>query len=314
MKSVPTAVRFAIVFGLMFHSSGENAKSDDIIKPVGEVEKVAGGFKFTEGPAWDAKRGLLYFTDIPTKTIHVLARDNKVTALTTDSGTANGLMVTPDGRLLGCQMDGQIAEFDPETGNSKMYVGLYNGKRFNAPNDLVIDAVGGIYFTDPHYRAPEPWPQGVLAVYYADKTGNVTRITGALKAPNGIGLSPDRKRLYVCPSEQSEMLVYDVDGPGRLSGERRFCTLRQPDGEQNTGADGIAVDEEGNVYITSKLGVQIFSQAGQPIGMIELPEQPSNVTFGGDDRKTLYATARTGLYRVRMPIAGLPPMVVSGGD
>ena len=306
MKSASTAVTFAFAFALIVHSSGENAKSDDMIKPVGEVEKVAAGFKFTEGPAWDAKRGVLYFTDIPTKTIHVLDRNNKVTALTTDSGTANGLIVTADGRLLGCQMEGQIAEFDAETGKSKVYAGTYNGKRFNAPNDLVMDAAGGIYFTDPHYRAPEPWPQVVLAVYYVDNDANVTRVTGDLKAPNGIGLSPDGKHLYVCPSDQAEMLVYDVDAPGKLSGERRFCTLKQPDGEQNTGADGIAVDEESNVYITSKLGVQIFSPAGQSIGMIELPEQPSNLTFAGVDRKTLYATARTGLYRVKMPIAGQP--------
>jgi gluconolactonase len=304
MKS--TLVAIAIIFGHATNSFSEDAKPNATIKPLGEVEKAAGGFKFTEGPAWDAKRGVLYFTDIRTKTIHVLDKDDKVSELTTDSGTANGLIVTSDGRLLGCQMEGQIAQFDPETGKSHVYAGKYDGKRFNAPNDLVIDGVGGIYFTDPHYRAPDPWPQVVLAVYYADKDGNVTRVTGDLKVPNGVGLSPDGKHLYVCPSDQAEMLVYDVDGPGKLSGERTFCKLKQPDGEKNTGADGIALDEKGNLYITSKVGVQMFSAAGHPVGMIELPEQPSNVTFAGADRRTLYATARTGLYRIKMPIAGLP--------
>jgi gluconolactonase len=305
MKS--TLVLVLLLFVWNVRSNADDATSVGTIRPVGKVEKVAGGFSFTEGPAWDAKRGVLYFTDIKTKTIHVLDSDDTVKPLTTDSGTANGLIVTADGRLLACQMEGQIAKFDPETGNSEVYVGQHDGKRFNAPNDLVMDSNGGIYFTDPHYRAPEPWPQTVLAVYYADKSGTVTRVTGALKVPNGVGLSPDGKRLYVGPSDQAEILVYDIDGPGDLSGERTFCTLKQPDGATTaTGADGLTLDRDGNVYITSALGVQIFSPSGKPIGMIELPEQPSNVTFGGEEFKTLYATARTGLYRVAMPIPGQP--------
>ena len=111
----------------------------------------------------------------------------------------------------------------------------FQGKRFNAPNDLVIDDSGGIYFTDPLFRAPQPLPQEVQAVYYISASGNVTRVTDHIAAPNGIGLSPDGKRLYVIPSRQAEMLVYDVDGPGKLSGGRTLCRLTQPPGKDNTG-------------------------------------------------------------------------------
>jgi gluconolactonase len=135
----------------------------------------------------------------------------------------------------------------------------------------------------------------------------VTRITGHIAAPNGIGLSPDGKRLYVIPTQQAEMLVYEISGPGKIGEAKVFCTLRQPEGKSDTGGDGMAVDEQGNLYITSNLGVQIFSADGEYRGIVETPEQPANVTFGGPDRKTLYITARTGLYRTQMPIAGLKP-------
>ncbi len=144
-------------------------------------------------------------------------------------------------------------------------------------------------------------------MYYIDPSGEVSRVTEDLPAPNGIGLSPDGKRLYVIPSRQAEMLVYDVDGPGQLSNGRTLCRLKQPAGKDDTGGDGMAVDVEGNLYITTNLGVEIFSPQGEHRGLIEFPEQPANVTLGGPDGKTMYATARTGLYRVAMPIAGLKP-------
>jgi len=128
-----------------------------------------------------------------------------------------------------------------------------------------------------------------------------------LAAPNGVALSPDGSRLYIAPSQQAEMLVYDVDGPGTISNGRTFCRLAQPEGKDNTGGDGMAVDVDGNLYFTSNLGVQIFSPQGEALGMVKFPQQPANVTFGGAERKTMYVTARTGLYKVQMPIAGLKP-------
>ena len=133
---------------------------------------------------------------------------------------------------------GSVA-YDIDSGESKVLAGSYQGKRFNAPNDLVIDSSGGIYFTDPLFRAPQPLPQGVQAVYYIRANGEVSRVTEDLAAPNGIGLSPDGKRLYVAPSRQAEMLVYQVNGPGKLSDGETFCRLKQPAGKDKT-ADDLA--------------------------------------------------------------------------
>ena len=276
------------------------------ITPVGEIETVKTGFAFTEGPAWDP-RGSLYFSDIPNATIHRLSEGDKLSTFTDDSKHTNGIMVAADGRMLACQMDGQVVAYDVQSGQAKLLAGTYQGKRFNAPNDLVIDKEGGIYFTDPLFRAPQPLPQGVQAVYYIPADGETQRVTDDLAAPNGIGLSPDGKRLYVIPSQQAEMLVYDVTAPGQLSVGRTFCRLTQPPGMDGTGGDGMTVDVQGNVYITTRLGVEIFSPQGNQLGLVEFPEQPANVTFGGAEGTTLYVTARTGLYRVAMPIAGLKP-------
>lgn len=276
------------------------------IKPTGKVETIQEEFTFTEGPTWDP-RGTLYFTDIPNTTIHRIAGDRVVSAFTTESGHANGLMVIADGRMLACQMDGQVVAYDVASGATTVLASEYEGKRFNAPNDLVIDQSGGIYFTDPLFRAPQPLPQGIQTVYYISTSGEVSRVTDHIAAPNGIGLSPDGKKLYVIPSQQEEMLVYNVDGPGKLSGGKTLCRLKQPEGKTGTGGDGMAVDVDGNLYITTHLGVQIFSGDGEPRGLVTFPKQPANVTFADKDRKTMYVTAREGLYRVRMPIAGLPP-------
>ncbi|QDT09377.1 SMP-30/gluconolactonase/LRE family protein [Stieleria marina] len=297
-------VACATATALLFVST---SPAQDLIKPVGDVVEVAAGFAFTEGPAWDPSDSSLYFTDIPNTTIYQLDASGKLSKFTTDSKHTNGLLITSDGRLLGCQMDGQVVQYDKATGNATVLANKFDGTRFNAPNDLIIDRQGGIYFTDPLFRAPMPLPQGIQAVYYISQSGEVTRVTESIAAPNGIGLSPDGKRLYVCPSQQSEMLVYDVAAGGKLENGRTFCKVKQPAGKSDTGADGIVLDQEGNVYITTHLGVEIFSPAGKSLGLVEFPQQPANVTLGGKDGKTMYVTARTALYKVTMPRSGLKP-------
>jgi gluconolactonase len=182
--------------------------------------------------------------------------------------------------------------------------GTYEGKRFNAPNDLVVDRSGGVYFTDPHFRAPEPLPQAVTAVYYIAAGGKVSRLIDDLKAPNGVILSPDEKTLYVIPSMQEEMMAYPVEAPGKLGKGRVFCRTKQAEGRQGTGGDGLTIDTKGNLYIATGLGLQVFNPHGELLGIIALPEAPANVTFGGKDRKTLYVTARTSLYTAPMEAQG----------
>ncbi len=301
---MPTRLIIAVAVTLAFvaHSFAEDAAIPDI-GPTGPVKELHSGLQFTEGPADDGQ-GNIYFTDIPADVIYKHTKDGKLEVFLEGAGHCNGLMFDAAGKLYACSMDGRLISIDVKTRAITPLAQEYELKRFNAPNDLVLDQHGGIYFTDPHFRAPQPLPQKVPAVYYRAADGKVTRVATITKAPNGVILSPDEKTLYVIPSLQSEMLAYPVLGPGKLGDERVFCTLKQPEGKTNTGGDGLTIDTSGNLYITSALGVQVWSAAGKYLGLIKFPQQPANVTFGGKDRKTLYATCRTGFYSAPMQAQG----------
>ncbi len=273
------------------------------IGPTGEVKKVHGNFQFTEGPTAD-REGNLYFSDVAGNKLYKVDSAGQLSTILDPSNHTNGLMVNAAGNIVGCEMDGRLIEVNPKTKEVKSLADGYEGKRFNAPNDLVIDKDGGIYFTDPHFRAPMPLPQGVRAFYYRAPDGKLTRLGTVEAAPNGIILSPDEKTLYVIPSMQAEMLAYPVEAPGKIGKERVFCTLKQAAGKTTGGGDGLTIDSKGNLYITSALGVQVFDPQGKLLGIIEFPEQPANCTFAGKDNKTLYATARTSLYAVPMEATG----------
>jgi len=273
------------------------------IGPAGEVKKLHTGLQFTEGPASDGQSNL-YFSDVAGNKLHKVDATGELTTVLDPSKHTNGLMVNAAGNIVACEMDGRLIEVNPKTKEVKALAEGYEGKRFNAPNDLVIDKEGGVYFTDPHFRAPMPLPQGVRAFYYRAADGKVTRLGVIENAPNGVKLSPDEKTLYVIPSLQAEMLAYPVEGPGKLGAQRTFCTLKQAPGKTAGGGDGMTIDSKGNLYIATALGLQVFGPDGKALGIIELPEQPANCTFGGRDNKTLYVTARTSLYAVPMTATG----------
>ncbi|MFZ9860980.1 MAG: SMP-30/gluconolactonase/LRE family protein [Gemmataceae bacterium] len=270
---------------------------------VGKVEKVEGGFAFTEGPAADTN-GEVYFTDIPNEKIHKISADGKVSVFIEKSNHANGLMFDAKGNLVACEMDGQIAAHSKDGKKRTVLVDKHMGNRFNAPNDLVLDKAGGVYFTDPAFRAPMPLPQGKTGVYYLDTKGTVTRLIDNLPNPNGVILSPDEKTLYVIPTGQADMMAYPIEAPGKIGQGKVLCSLKQAAGKNNTGGDGLTMDVKGNLYITSGLGIQVFSPQGKHLGTIAFPEQPANCCFGGKDMKTLFVTARTSVYKVEMPVAG----------
>lgn len=273
------------------------------IGPAGKVVKLHTGFKFTEGPAAD-RNGNVYFSDIPNERIHKVDTAGKLSTAREKSNRANGLMLNAQGEIVACEMAGQLAAYSPDGQSRRVVADKHDGNRFNAPNDLVIDRRGGIYFTDPAFSAPKPFPQGKTCVYYVAPDGKVTRLIDDLPNPNGVILSPEEKTLYVIPSGQAEMMSYPVESPGKLGAGKVFCTLKQAAGQKGGGGDGLTVDSKGNLYITSRLGLQVFDPAGKLLGIIKIPEQPANVTFGGPDLKTLYVTARTSLYTVPMEVAG----------
>lgn len=288
------------LFALIVMAASLSAGEDQTIPGVGKIGKpvkLHGGFDFTEGPAADAQ-GNVYFTDIPKEKIYKVDLAGKLSVFVEGSNHANGLMFNGKGELVACEMDGQLVAYDIATKKKRTVIDKHDGKRFNAPNDLVVDKQGGIYFTDPVFRAPKPLPQGKLAVYYTAE-GKVTRLIDDLPNPNGVILSVDEKTLYVIPSGQAAMMSYPVESPGKIGKGKVFCTLKGIGG-----GDGLTIDTKGNLYITSGLGLQVFDPSGKPLGIITLPEVPANVTFGGADFKTLYVTARTSLYTVRTEATG----------
>lgn len=274
------------------------------VGPTSEVTLVQGDFEFTEGPT-KTPDGSIYFTDVRTESIYRLAPDGKVELFIKPSGFINGLMYAGENRLFGCQMgEGRVVSIDLKSKEITSLADKYNDKRFNACNDLVIDKQGGVYFTDPRFRAPEPWPQGTEAFYYRAADGKVTRLGEDLTAPNGIALSPDEKTLYVIPSMQRQVMSYSVEEPGKLTDRKVLCEMKQQGANTTQGGDGMTIDTQGNLYLTTALGVQVFSPAGKLLGIIEVPEHPANVTFGGQDNKTLYITARRGLYKCSLLATG----------
>jgi gluconolactonase len=273
------------------------------IGPAGPITKLHTGFRFTEGPAAD-RQGNVYFTDIPNQRIHKVDPDGKLSVFRENSNHANGLMLNAKGEIVACEGDGRVVAYSADGKSRRVLADSYDGKRFNAPNDLVIDKQGGVYFTDPFFGPRQPLPQGKTAVYYIAADGKVSRLIDDLPLPNGVILSPDEKTLYVIPSGQAEMMAYPVEAPGKIGKGRVFCTLKQRQEGGKSGGDGLTVDEKGNLYITSGLGLQVFASDGKLLGIIALPETPANVTFGGKDLKTLYVTARTSLYTVPMEVKG----------
>jgi gluconolactonase len=286
------AIVFVVALAVNTNLIDAGEKAIPGIGPVGKVTKLHTDFKFTEGPAADAK-GNVYFTDIPAEKIYKVDLAGKLSVFTDKSKHANGLMFNAKGELVACEMDGQLVAHNIATGKTRSIIAKHNGKRFNAPNDLVIDKAGGIYFTDPVFRAPKPLPQGKLGVYYVTATGKVSRIIDNLPNPNGVILSIDEATLYVIPSGQADMMAYPITAPGEIGKGTVFCSLKQPKGKKNTGGDGLTIDSKGNLYITSGLGLQVYNPEGKLLGIISLPETPANVTFGGADFRTLYVTART---------------------
>jgi gluconolactonase len=273
------------------------------IGPIGKITKLHTGFDFTEGPAPDAT-GNVYFTDIPKEKIYKVDPAGKLSVFTEKSNHANGLKINTKGELVACEMDGQLVAYDLKTKAKRSVIDKHEGKRFNAPNDLVIDTAGGVYFTDPSFRAPKPLPQGKLGVYYVDNRGSVTRLIDNLPNPNGILLSVDEKTLYVIPSSTADMMAYAIESPGKLGKGKVFCSLKQAKDKKGGGGDGATIDTKGNLYITSGIGLQVYDPSGKLLGVIKLPEQPANVCFGGPDSRTLYVTARTSLYTIPMEATG----------
>lgn len=280
-------------------AAGETGQPNDLIAPGAKLQKLAGGFAFTEGPAADAQ-GNVFFTDQPNDRILRWSTDGKLSTFLQPSGRSNGLCFDRQGNLWACaDLRNELWRIDPQ-GKVTVVVRDYQDKLLNGPNDLWIAPDGSVYFTDPFYKRPYwnrgPMEQPCQGVYrLAPDHKTLRRVAEDLKQPNGIIGTPDGKLLYVADLGDRKTYVYRIDTDGALSHRRLFCDM---------GSDGMTLDRRGNVYLTGK-GVTVFDPSGRRILQIEVPERwTANVCFGGKDHKTLFITASPGLYALRMAVEG----------
>jgi gluconolactonase len=281
--------------------SGGSYEGVDPIAGIDAVELVAGGFSFTEGTVWLAALGVLRFSDIPASRIHELdPRTDAITVWRDPSGSTNGNGVAPDGDMVMCEHTGRRVSRSPAAG-MPMPVSVadtYQGMSFNSPNDVIVRSDGVVYFTDPTYGLVGPQEIPFQGVFRVATGGAVTLVDDAFGQPNGIALSPDEGKLFVSDSQDGGVYAYDVGADGS-TGARSLLVAIGP-------SDGMAVDDAGNLYFTTGAGVEVYKDDGTSWGTIAVPEQPANCAFGGADRRTLYITAQTSLYRVTLNVPGKP--------
>ncbi len=261
---------------------------------------VSKQFTFTEGPAVD-KKGNIFFTDQPNDKIWKYDTDGKLSVFMDKTGRSNGLYFDAKGRLIACaDENNQLLAIDA---NKKITVLLkdFHGTRFNGPNDLWIDAKGGMYFTDPYYqrdywerKKPDLARQDIY--YFPKGKQQPVILDSTLKQPNGIVGTPDGKYLYVADIGAWKTYKYEIGKDGLLTNRQLFASI---------GSDGMTLDEQGNVYLSGK-GVTVFSASGVQLGNIPVPSNwVGNICFGGKDRKTLFITASESVYTLQMQVRGV---------
>lgn len=275
----------------------------------GVIDLVKDGFNGTEGPIGLAD-GSLLFTETNANRIVRIAPDNTVSTFLENTNGANGLAVNANGELVAVQVvNTRVGVIHPQ-GQGKTIVDNFDGQPFQRPNDLVLAKNGGIYFTDsgtrPTKENPNP-PVSKPGLFYITPTGALTRLANDIERPNGVQLSPDEKVLYVANTQGEHVLAYDIAADGSIQNKRNFAKL---EGWKNTkngwssGADGLAVDTEGRLYVASNAGIEVFSSKGEALGVIPVPKKPQNLAFAGKDKKTLYVVGRGAAYRIPLLAAG----------
>ena len=285
-------------------------------------ERLATGFLFTEGPLWVGDGGYFLFSDPNANTIYRWSPDGQVSVFRTKSGYAgvdvgeygqpgsNGLALDAEGRITVDEHGRRRVVRIEKTGAVTVLADRYEGKRLNSPNDLVYKSDGSLYFTDPPFGLPRFFDDRrkelpYSGVFRVARDGTLSLLTSDLKGPNGLAFSPDEQYLYVDDWDEQRKVVmrYEVRPDGTLASGTVFVDATTSDpGEQSW--DGLKVDRAGNVYLVGPGGIWVVSPEGRELGRIAGPEQPANFAFGDDDGRTLYITARTSLYRMRLGIPG----------
>lgn len=307
---------------------------DALVPPGAQVEKVADGFGFLEGPVWvhTSSPGYLLFSDIPANAINKWTPDGKVSVFLAKSGFSgadssnvgyqinngsaivtllgsNGITLDKQGRVtFGQHGDRSVVRLEKD-GKRTVLAARYEGKRLNSPNDLVYKSDGSLYFTDPPFGLrkldQDPSKELLFEGVYRWADGKLQLLNKDFKAPNGIAFSPDEKYLYVDDSASKTYWRFQVQPNGTLAKGKLFFDMSSSKDEGVP--DGMKLDQNGNIYGVGPGGVWILSPEGKHLGTIKAPEDPANLAWGDADGKTLYLTARTGLYRIRLSASGIRP-------
>ena len=282
---------------------GGQSGSINPLEGIGDVELVADGFSFTEGPTWRAATGTLLFSDLFGDTIYELTPPDSVAVFREASNFANGLASDGDGLLLTAETFTRRVSRTLADGTVVDLVSDYMGDRFHSPNDIEVRSDGMIYFTDPPFTLdPDLREIGFNGVFRVDGAGGITAEWQgeASTRPNGLVLSPDESILYVADSSAG-IMAFDVDAAGSLSSERTFVA-------EVPFADGMTIDAAGNVFVAAEDGVRVYSPQGDLWGTIEMPNgnTPANCAFSGADTRRLHITAQDSLFAVTLSNPGLP--------
>jgi len=278
------------------------ARADGVVAPGATLEKLAGGFAFTEGPTRDAK-GDVFFVDQPNDRIMEWSADGKLSTFLQPSGYANGMCFDAHGNLIVCADEhNQLWSIAPDK-SVTVLVTNFEGKYLNGPNDVWVLPDGGMYLTDPFYKRTW-WDHTTMALtneevfYLSPDRKKFFQVTADLRKPNGITGTPDGKVLFVSDIRAGQTWRYDIQPDGTLGNKTFICAL---------GSDGMTMDAAGNLYLTGK-GVSVFDKDGKPVDHIDVPEKwTANVCFAGPEHKTLFITASGTLYSIALRVAGANP-------
>lgn len=278
-----------------------------------KIELIKDGFKGTEGPI-AAPDGSLLFTENQNARVIRIAPDGGISVLLDKTNGVNALAYAPNGDLVAVQtLEPKVGVILPAGNARTLAAKVDGGLGLGRPNDLVVDGKGFVYFTDSGANpGATPAPDAAAkvarpAVYRISPDYVVERLAGDITRPNGIQLSPDEKTLYVANTAGEYVLAYDIAASGKLGPRRDFARLegfRQTDNGPSSGADGLAVDSAGRLYVASTAGVQVFTPRGEPLGVIALPKRPQNLAFAGPDKKTLYVVGSGSAWRFPVLTAG----------